>query len=67
MPSVFAFFIQGMFQREKLLDVVLAWRKKMEGQVEGLPRKGQEWSIEMGKWLAGERMDGVQIAPYPGV
>lgn len=31
-----------------------------------MPRRGPDWSTEMGRWLAGVRMDGVKVAAPPG-
>ncbi len=56
-----------MFQREKLLEMVTQWRARVEGGMEGLPRTGPDWSSEMGRWLAGVRMDGVKIAAPTGM
>ncbi len=56
-----------MFQREKLLEMVTQWREELEGgKMEALPKKGPDWGTEMGRWLAGVRMDGVKIAAPAG-
>lgn len=57
---------QGIVQREKLLESVLGWRERVEGGVEGLPKKGPDWTVDLGQWLAGIRMDGVKITQPPG-
>ena len=35
--------------------------------MQALPKKGPDWSTEMGRWLAGVRMDGVEITAPTGM
>ena len=63
---------QGIIQRERLLQYVMEWRKRLEGGEGGggrggVPKCGPDWSLEMGQWLASIRLDGLQLSPASGL
>ena len=47
------------------MELVLGWKERLKEGVEGLPKEGPDWSGEMGRWLAGVRMDGVSLTQPP--
>lgn len=60
-------FSQGVLHQERLLELVLAWKERVKEQDGTLPQGGPSWSGEMGRWLAGVRMNGVTLTQPPGM
>lgn len=60
-------FSQGVLHQERLLELVLAWKERVKERDRTLPQGGPSWSGEMGRWLAGVRMNGVTLTQPPGM
>ena len=60
-------FSQGVLNQERLLELVLAWKERVKEGDGTLPQGGPSWSGEMGRWLAGVRMNGVTLTQPPGM
>ena len=66
MASCSYLLLQGEVEKERLLELVLAWKERVEGGLGELPKKGPDWSTALGQWLAKTRMDGVTVTQPPG-
>ena len=66
MASSYYLLLQGAVKKERLLELVLAWKERVEGGLGELPKKGPDWSAALGQWLSEIRMDGVKVTQPPG-
>ena len=67
MATVLPTCSQGVVKKERLLELVLAWKERVEGGLGELPKRGPDWSAALGQWLSEIRMDGVKVTPPPGI
>lgn len=64
--STVLFTMKGLIHKEKLLQLVLELKQKVEGRVDSLEKTPPYWNKDLGEWLAEVRLDGVQLYPNIG-
>ena len=58
--------LKGLIHKEKLLQLVIAIKDKLEGHVDTVVKIPLWWSEQLAEWLTEVRMDGVKLLPSVG-
>ena len=58
--------LKGLIHKEKLLQLVIAIKDRLEGHVDTVVKIPLWWSEQLAEWLTEVRMDGVKLLPSVG-
>ena len=54
-------YIQGIVQKDRLLQHVMRWRARLQEGEGVLPQCEPQWTSEIEQWLSAIRLDGVNL------